>query len=616
MNREEIICNYDKSNFMFFLQNDYDGKIIELLNEEGLALLKKCDDNKDKIAYILVFSRYRNELFKNKKFLETFFSIGYYGDLSNLDYETSLFVFKESIELKKYPEYIFNDLNIDYKLMILDNWNYPYDLLELILQRAEPKVIKKILDKFNINLCNLNIESFIEKCNNSTLHSKDEHPGNNIEIHIPAQLINNAVCNKVFNEYHIYNVREIINKAAYCTDISYLNSYIKQCEEKVINSSLTNDLLEPFNSLYGVLEKMSKLNDYNEELDEKLNQLLAQNLESKNLYKLKYLFFNEGLDSAYNYLKLLSNRTMSNYIIDYCFEENFHNIIVDINQLLRFYFDGNMSISEDILSIYERISNIDSLSSEEKKELFDEMKNINIMSIFYDDMSRAREIVGKTIRDYSITSDNLDQYSDDELTSKYGVKVYSVGEDDYFYGIVKANGEKTKSQDKLPTGHSFSLVGNNNPNAFFYGPHTYLYDASALNPKQIVHVFPRDSFTFYRPFNGYNEPTTRVNVLMTADELVDSSVGYNEVLILEQGTEATGIDASIPKLTPIAIYCLDEISDEVVEEAKKLGIGIFLAHSIQKNKCDMNGYLGDINYYEYEYYNNSNKDRLENGRIK
>ena len=64
MDRESIINFYSKNDFMNFLREDYDGKIFELFNEEGINILKNSGLKEERINYILTFSKYRDELFK------------------------------------------------------------------------------------------------------------------------------------------------------------------------------------------------------------------------------------------------------------------------------------------------------------------------------------------------------------------------------------------------------------------------------------------------------------------------------------------------------------------------------------------------------------------------
>ena len=173
------------------------------------------------------------------------------------------------------------------------------------------------------------------------------------------------------------------------------------------------------------------------------------------------------------------------------------------------------------------------------------------MDMFYDDMAMARRVVNEAIKDYSLSRENIRQFIDKELSEKYGVDVYNINGNPFF-GIVKTGRHVI---DDLPTGHSYCLVGN--AGIAIYGDNrdanTFLYDSSDLNPEQIVHVFPFDSFTMYRPFEFSVDATDRVNILAMPQEIVQSSFSYTELLLLERGKKETDIDASIPELKKIAL---------------------------------------------------------------
>lgn len=211
-----------------------------------------------------------------------------------------------------------------------------------------------------------------------------------------------------------------------------------------------------------------------------------------------------------------------------------------------------------------------------------------------------------------MVKDELVKFKDEELSNEYGVDVYNIN-DNPFFAIVKSG---IRFEDSLPVGHSYSLVGNGCISVFgsLKNSNTYVYDANDLNPEQIVHIFPEDSYTLYQPFSFTEKATDRVEQLMMPDELLYNKRTYNEVLILEQGSTQTDIDSRIPKLKRIALYCVDQITAKDVETAKIQGIGIMLINSKKYNKGiempssiyrhlgndDFNTYMSSGDSYEIE----------------
>jgi hypothetical protein len=286
--------------------------------------------------------------------------------------------------------------------------------------------------------------------------------------------------------------------------------------------------------------------------------------------------------------------------------------MIDIKELLRFYNDGNIDLQDEHVKLYKQIANIDYLSIDEKKQLHNNLKQINIKELFYDDMSLARYIVNKTIKEVSLTSKSLKKYKDESLSKKYGVDVYTINNEPFF-GIVKTG---WTTLDDLPTGHSYSLIGNDCVTVFKdeNNYETFLYDAEDLNPEQIVHVFPFDSYTLYRPFNCEDYSTKRVHTLLMPEELTGLAANtYTELLILEQGKIQTDLDKKIPKLNKIALYCLDEIKEQDIELAQELDLGIILIKS--KKFFEKRDYYEEkfknVKGFDYNYY----KDKSSEGGL-
>lgn len=621
MNRDEIINKYDKSEFMNFLKTDNNGKVLELLNDEGLSILNDSPLKQDRINYILCHSNYKNELFQNKKFLHIFLDTNidyYYAYLNNLSDETYSTILEECQKQNLSPQTIidiFKYTSIKFQEQNIKRFFNNEELIYILFQSAEPKTLQVVIDNYDIDLTshNINIENFFSKCKDFILNArKDSNSRNETKegIKIPPHMITEKLLEKMWNKYDIFELRQIVNDIEYCMDPTVINKYIKYKEEQVINHS-RKELLPPFNEIYDFLKRLDQEKKNDEESSD-----LEKNHENRITYyklltnikndtiriKMKQAFQKGELNEAFNCLKEQSNRKLSNCIIDYHFEENYHNIMLDINELLRFYYDGNIVLPSERVDLYYNISNIDYLEINEKIELHNLLKKFNMIEIFYDDMRLARDIVYDSIKEYSLSSSMLEKYRDEKLSKEYGVDVYLM-DGEPFFGLVKSGGH---IRNYLPTGYSYSLIGDGCLAVFgdIENNNTYLYNSEDLNPEQIVHVFPFDSYSCYHPFEYSTSATSRVQTLMMPDELVKSSYSYNELVILEKGRKATNIDDKIPELKKLALYCLDEIQKGTVEQAKKEGVGIFLVKSNQyKNDNSKNNTFNRIdNPFEYDYF--------------
>ena len=622
MNKESIINLYNKNNFEEFLKLDTTGEILNIFDKEGIEILKKSPLKIDRIRYILSFSPYKNELLKNMDFIDLILTSDInrlYAVMSDLDFISYENLLNRSIELNLSTDVIarlFNFFDKDFKLAKIKNKQLNQDLIITIFNKCyDAELINDILENYNIDLTNenINVTLLFEKCKKSVLKKQSVDSIDNVEITIHPHLITKDLAERLWNENNIYELRTILNNASYSTDTTLLNNYVKSREESIITKT-KETLLYPFNELFEYFKtykeqeynfKNDRLN-YNSDLHRESQykcKVKCRELDIENMYqKLEELFLQNGINEVFNYVKQLSDENISNYIIDYHFEENYYNIMLDMNELLQYYYDGNIVIDREHLELYEQLVNIDYLSNEEKVQLHNQLKNYNMAAIFYDDMRIARDLVAENIKEYSLSKETINQYKNEELSNKYGVDVY-VMNGNPFFGIVKT-GRHVK--DMYPTGHSYSLIGDKGL-AVFGDPHksgTLLYDASGLNKEQVVHVFPYDSYTIYRPYYYREEPSMRVNTLMTPEQLTTESYSYNEILILEQGTQETEIDKHIPELESIALYCLDNITEQDIEVAKQRNTGIILVDSskykqISKNKHSRNGYREN----KYNYFN-------------
>ena len=636
MDRELIINKYSKNELMQFLEYDYEGKILEIFNDEGIEILKSSSLKEERICYILSFSNYKNELLKNINFLNVLLNSDtsrYYANLYNLDYDTYDFILSHILKLNKSPNIIanfFTYLDNDYKIEAIDKFDFSEEILYEIIKNREYSVVDKIINKYDIYLTkhNIDIHSFFVNAKESYFNSRIKKITDNIDIdyiNIPSKMINKELAKKMWDNYDIFRIRTIINDMEYCTDSSLINDYVKKKEEEIITNYTENSILSPFKEIYDLFLKYKK-----SELKFKNNEIDEYFYENRNEYfnflnKIKDLTYYDKLNDLYKignidkveeYLKHLSDNLISNYIIDYHFEENYHNIMFDMSELLNFYYKGNIVLSEERAELYYKITNIDYLTVEEKHELHNKLKNIDIMSIFYDDMKIARTIVSESIKEYSLSSESIKKYKDEKLSKEYGVDVYTF-KGQSFFGIVKSG---RRLYNEYPEGHSFSLIGDAGLVVFgeVEDSNTFFYDSDGINPEQLIHAFPNDSFTSYKPFEYSKKATDRVNVLATADELLNETITYNELLYLERGRKSTDIDNSISELKKTALYCLDEIREQDIEQAKNNNVGIILVNSKDykyKKDKEFNPYRHDINVYNYNYFNGySEKDKYESSR--
>ena len=633
MDKDAIINKYDKGEFSDFLQNDSTGELLKILDEEGLEILKKSKRKTERIRYIISFSEYAKELFHNEKFIEVFLSgsiSDYHGSLRELDSEAyELMIAKALGSGKDFDEIseLFTYFNVNYQVDFIKNKRFFSDdmVYGVLKVSSSAEVISSIIENYDIDLLShdINIPIFFDMAKRSILEERASRYTGGKEkkgIQIPSTMLDKRLYDFVWNKYDIFKVRSIIDDAEYCTDTFEFEKYVHVREDELINNG-SFSLLETGNSLCDVFENMQKARETKGSHDDlydlrrKVYELVRDNFDPILYSDIHAIYQDKGIEAVREHVEKCVNNIISNTIIDYHFGVNFYNVMIDLRELLSFYFDGNINIDEEHVYLYDKIANIDSLSLEEKIDFHNQLKQYNLKEMFYDDMFFARELMGQAIKDYSLNADELQRYEDEELSKKYGVPVYRMDGEPFF--ALSKSGDMRDGD--LPVGHSFSLIGDKGFAIFGdpVRPTTFIYDSADLNPRQIIHVFPYDSFTYYHPFGASDRASDRVNMLLTPRELVEINKSYNELLILERGNNEFEFNSSIPKLRKMALYCLDEIRQQDVNAAKDSGVGIFLIDTSKYVNEDQKSYR-PLNHdrfsYDYEYYADFHKEDFEKRR--
>lgn len=145
------------------------------------------------------------------------------------------------------------------------------------------------------------------------------------------------------------------------------------------------------------------------------------------------MFF-ENSDELLDKLKSITNLKLSEVIVDALFCDSIYNVWLNIREMLRYnekMIPSDRIIADERVSFYELIFNFDNVSSDDKIELFNKLKDKNVNSMFYDDLRKLKDYAYDRIRDdMFVISNNGDKISD-ELSKKYGTDVYDLRDSKY-----------------------------------------------------------------------------------------------------------------------------------------------------------------------------------------
>lgn len=352
-----------------------------------------------------------------------------------------------------------------------------------------------------------------------------------------------------------------------------------------------------FKEYINILNNPSILNNFNDTFifDTNVRMLFIN-------YRLRdengYTFTNR--DKLIQELKEETSKKLSEIIVDALFADNIYNVWLNIKEMLR--YNNNLDIEHRVIdsersSFYEMILNFDNISSEDKINLFNKLRDKNISTIFYDDLRRIKGYAYDKIKEDMIDLSKYNDKINKEYSAKYGFNVYDLRDCEYTM-LVRTLGSRYK-EETINTRDCYSIISNENSNV--YGDGSIVYGYYSFDNDNIIHMLEQDSFSS----NSYdNENVTKyVNRIMTSKEIVNGSSWYSEIDIANS-PNGTG---KYKTMRPDFVVSYDKIRDIDVEEAKRLNIPIVV---IKKTFLkDKDRIYSDFDS-EIDAYNKKNRNKI------
>lgn len=305
-------------------------------------------------------------------------------------------------------------------------------------------------------------------------------------------------------------------------------------------------------------------------------------------------------DKLIQELKKETSKKLSEIVVDALFADNIYNVWLNIKEMLR--YNNNLDIEHRVIdsersSFYEMILNFDNISSEDKINLFNKLRDKNISTIFYDDLRRIKDYAYDKIKEDMIDLSKYNDKINKEYSAKYGFNVYDLRDCEYTM-LVRTLGSRYK-EETINTRDCYSIISNENSNV--YGDGSIVYGYYSFDNDNIIHMLEQDSFSS----NSYdNENVTKyVNRIMTSKEIVNGSSWYSEIDIANS-PNGTG---KYKTMRPDFVVSYDKIRDIDVEEAKRLNIPIVV---IKKTFLkDKDRIYSDFDS-EIDAYNKKNRNKI------
>lgn len=582
--KKKIINGARKWDLILLMQQMEDDYALALFDEEGLKILMNSKEFEFEFNGLMMSHRkYINKLFANKTFCKMF----------NKEFEK----FKSYLtEIDS--EAAFNFLNY---LGQEDN-----DKLEEILLNLSPKTQEELLKKIDIpenmlKFCVLRLSSqavnYLLK-NDSRIYTLNDYKYDELikifgkKIEVPNKLLEDKqFMKKIYTIESVKDYRFLIEKLAHEKDASNIEKHRKSYYEIQINSyNKSTQMLNRYELCYKELCELidknnSNMNSINEIIKKYLNtfqnesslwdfkKILWDLIVSKDKEKLKQFFINE------------SNIKLSDMIIDYHFEDIPYNFFIDIKELVRFQNTEGRTLNDNDLAIYNKLINIDNLTYEEKINLHNKLKEEDWISKHYEICREAKDMEISLIKEKIINREKLEEYFEPNMSRMFGVPVYTLdGEDFYaFVKTLRVEKKRVLTRDNIKyhvDGSSFSLDGSKKLNTYTDPRINYNLIYSDFPADQVMHIYHVDSFSNFKRGND-EKATQRVYKLYTPEELVEKSADYNEILLVQPNhtTKNNPINDMLQLPSILGIYCYDYLTDQDVESAKNLGVGIVIVRT-------------------------------------
>lgn len=311
------------------------------------------------------------------------------------------------------------------------------------------------------------------------------------------------------------------------------------------------------------------------------------------------IFF-ENSDELLDKLKSITSLKLSEVIVDALFCDSIYNVWLNIREMLRYnekMIPSDRIIADERVSFYELIFNFDNVSSDDKIELFNKLKDKNVNSMFYDDLRKLKDYAYDRIRDdMFVISNNGDKISD-ELSKKYGTPVYDLRESKYTMMIRVLGCRYQESTNN--SRDCYSIVSDENNEV--HGNYDNIYGYSSFDNDRVIHMLEMDSFSSdIRDRSGVSR---YVNRIMTSKEITNGSSWYSEVDIANMKDD----NGKYETMKPDFVVAYDMISDINVIESIRLGIPIVLIKKSLLKDSDRidTGFKDDVDAYNsFDGYRN------------
>ena len=479
----------------------------------------------DDVNYVLEYALTDNEFLTNL--------------INNAPYYYSLF---NSINYDLIKKYLIKDFDFVKNYFIMNNNDYEKLFNDSdIDENTLSKIITKIYDINFISNFFINDKRSLNVFKRLNKEEIDYLIKNNVRF--SKEITRSDYLFESIKDESLINFRNKINKIS-------INSNDLDIENKVFN--YYSNLLSNYNTSTNLFREYENIG------------------EIEYPFKTDYILSSEALyNRNYDNLKELTNKKISEIVIDYLFKDNIYNVFINIRELLS-YNDSleNKIISSNMVKFYKMILDIDKISNEEKINLFYRFKNHRIDTVFYDDINALKKNSYNKFKDEVLYVNSNNKSS--ELSNKYNTDIYDYRDKEF---LILARVLKTPyREDTKNIRDCYSLISNEHVE-LIYKNDKYIYGYNDFDVNKIMHVYEHDAYS-----SDLKNGTRFINRIYSPSDLINVSSSINEIQILNTKKDNRYYES----IKPSYIIAINDITMEEVNESKRLNIPIVLINEKHK----------------------------------
>lgn len=565
--RKRLFSSEGHYPFVWLVQDLKDEQLSYLLDDNLITLLKNDSRLVDKLNAIMTCGNScNNEFLKRKEIVEMIINniskLRFFIDNLNIVFGSCYF------------KYIIDEGRVDYLKYLNDSV-----LLEILSVRKNLELIKKY--KLDYTFFDGLEKSVIEYLLNDSYFE-------NIFLNSPIDFITHIIKTGVKLPAKLHYSNTLINKyleiddpiifTEYLMDLEKENVYLKDII-KTKRQKEDKEKVENIDKNLGIFKEYIKYLDSNNK----------QSLELGDTY-----------EKRLNNLQLSTSNKLLNMIIGMNYEELPYNFIKNLQNMIRYVEVNDENIIPSYrLEIYKGLMAFHKLSLEDKINLFYEISNnSNAIGEFYDDYKAC---YNSSLIKLKAECLNVDSLTKSSLSDKYGINVYELKGEKFKMLINHTKSSRSESNLNFIWGSqqevaSLSLIGDKCLTTFRNPKENIILGFNEFDYRNIMHIYHSDSMS------SHEFSSKRVIDLLNPDDLIDSTINYNEILMKYSD-----------KLKPSYVVCYDDIKVGDIDVSKKLGnIPIVLIHTDKyEQQISMIDFNDDdyMSYFDYRTMQNSKKGR-------